>query len=99
MPWRFLWRPTMSMSAPAFTLDVRRQLLGQRLVDTAGRPAGYLADLELDALDDPGALPAVTALLAEPLSRVPLRPEPAVGTDRLVDVLTGSPARIDLDLV
>jgi hypothetical protein len=87
------------MSAPAFTLDVRRQLLGQRLADGAGRSAGYLADLELDALDQPGALPAVTALLAEPLGQVPTRAEPSLVTDRLVDVLTGTPARIDLDLV
>jgi hypothetical protein len=89
----------MAMSAPAFTLDVRRQLLGQRLADTTGRTAGYLADLELDALDGSDVLPAVTALLAEPLGQVPLRSEPTVATDRLVDVLTGSPARIDLDLV
>src|SRR4051794_40602308 len=92
----------MPMSAPAFTLDVRRQLLGQRMTDLSGRCAGFLADLELDAVDDPGAMPGVTALLAEPLNPVPTRTEPAGSAgiaDRLVDVLTGAPSRVDLDLV
>ena len=87
------------MVSSPFPLDVRRDLLGQVLLDPTGRRAGYVADVELDAVDDPAAAPSVTALLSEPTGATLPGPRASARQDPLADVLTGQPARIDLDLV